>query len=172
MCAVVPEKERRKVSKKCYIAVSRRNQSMSREDARFMKATGRSRFVEGKYLFLFCRYYLATSERESAVQHLYRVSLLDPGHRSARCLTCNIVRERDGSRCLYNSAKFSTDNSHYVLTCAGPGVPDISIYNKVRIYNLPYTFMLSHSSFYHPRTSKDFILKFPNLKKIFQKERF
>ncbi|XP_011864447.1 PREDICTED: venom dipeptidyl peptidase 4 [Vollenhovia emeryi] len=76
-----------------------------------------------------CRYYLATSERESAVQHLYRVSLLDPGRKSA-CLTCNVVRERDGSRCLYNSAKFSTDNSHYVLTCAGPGVPDIAIYNK------------------------------------------
>ncbi|XP_070531389.1 venom dipeptidyl peptidase 4 isoform X6 [Cardiocondyla obscurior] len=74
-------------------------------------------------------YYLATSERETAVQHLYRVSLLDPGHKST-CLTCNIVRARDGSRCLYNSAKFSNDNSHYVLTCAGPGVPDIAVYNK------------------------------------------
>ncbi|XP_036148733.1 venom dipeptidyl peptidase 4 isoform X5 [Monomorium pharaonis] len=74
-------------------------------------------------------YYLATSESDTAVQHLYRVSLLDSGHKPA-CLTCNIVRESDGSRCLYNSAKFSTDNSHYVLTCAGPGVPDIAICNK------------------------------------------
>lgn len=74
-------------------------------------------------------YYLATSKRDSAVQHLYRVSLLDMDRKSV-CLTCNIVREKDGSRCLYNSATFSTDNSHYVLTCAGPGVPDISIYNK------------------------------------------
>ncbi|KYN09341.1 Venom dipeptidyl peptidase 4 [Trachymyrmex cornetzi] len=91
-----------------------------------MKATGRNVFVKKKYL-----YYLATSEHESAVQHLYRVSL-DPGYKST-CLTCNIVRESDGSRCLYNSAKFSIDNSHYVVTCAGPGVPDIAIYNKVRI---------------------------------------
>lgn len=74
-------------------------------------------------------YYLATSKDDSAVQHLYRVSLLDADHKSV-CLTCNIVREKDGSRCLYNSAVFSTDNSHYVLTCAGPGVPDIAIYNK------------------------------------------
>ncbi|XP_020285677.1 venom dipeptidyl peptidase 4 isoform X2 [Pseudomyrmex gracilis] len=74
-------------------------------------------------------YYLATSEHDSAVQHLYRVSSLDPEYKSV-CLTCNIVREWDGSRCLYNSAKFSTDNSHYVLTCAGPGVPDVAIYDK------------------------------------------
>ncbi|KAH0953559.1 hypothetical protein HN011_011109, partial [Eciton burchellii] len=74
-------------------------------------------------------YYLATSEYQSAVQHLYRVSLLDAERKSV-CLTCNIVREGDGSRCLYNTAEFSTDNSHYVLTCAGPGVPDIAIYNK------------------------------------------
>ncbi|XP_072762346.1 venom dipeptidyl peptidase 4 isoform X3 [Anoplolepis gracilipes] len=74
-------------------------------------------------------YYLATSKGDSAVQHLYRVSLLDTDYKSV-CLTCNIVREKDGSRCLYNSAIFSTDNSHYVLTCAGPGVPDITIYNK------------------------------------------
>ncbi|XP_011151258.2 venom dipeptidyl peptidase 4 isoform X3 [Harpegnathos saltator] len=74
-------------------------------------------------------YYLATSEHDSAGQHLYRASLLDPERKSA-CLSCNIVRETDGSRCLYNTAKFSADNSHYVLTCAGPGVPSIAIYNK------------------------------------------
>lgn len=86
-----------------------------------------------KIEFIFCtnRYYLATSEHDSAVQHLYRVALLDPEHKSV-CLSCNIIREMDGSRCLYNTAKFSTDNSHYVLTCAGPGVPNIGIYNKVR----------------------------------------
>ncbi|EGI69746.1 Dipeptidyl peptidase 4 [Acromyrmex echinatior] len=99
--------------------------SIWREDVKFMKATDCSVSVKKKYL-----YYMATSERESAVQHLYRVSL-DPGYKST-CLTCNIVRESDGSRCLYNSAKFSIDNSHYVLTCAGPGVPDIAIYNKIR----------------------------------------
>ncbi|XP_076231045.1 venom dipeptidyl peptidase 4 [Calliopsis andreniformis] len=74
-------------------------------------------------------YYLATTEEESAVQHLYRISVRG-SDRKPKCLTCNIVRETDRNRCLYNTAKFSTDHSHYVLTCAGPGVPDIAIYNR------------------------------------------
>lgn len=93
---------------------------------------GKKKYILTAFLFAR-RYYLATSERDSAVQHLYRVSLLDSEHKSM-CLSCNIVRETDGSRCLYNAAKFSVDNSHYVLTCAGPGVPSIAIYNKVRVY--------------------------------------
>ncbi|XP_043250210.1 venom dipeptidyl peptidase 4-like isoform X2 [Colletes gigas] len=74
-------------------------------------------------------YYLATTEKESAVQHLYRISMRG-ADRKPKCLSCSIVRETDRSRCLYNTAKFSTDHSHYVLTCAGPGVPDIAIYNR------------------------------------------
>lgn len=76
-------------------------------------------------------YYLATTEEESAVQHLYRISTKGTSDRKPKCLTCGIVRETDRNRCLYNTAKFSTDHSNYVLTCAGPGVPDISIYNRV-----------------------------------------
>lgn len=82
--------------------------------------------------FLFS-YYLATTEEESAVQHLYRISTKTGGGRKPKCLSCGIVRETDRNRCLYNTAKFSTDHSHYVLTCAGPGVPDIAIYNKVSL---------------------------------------
>ncbi|XP_076165408.1 venom dipeptidyl peptidase 4 isoform X2 [Ptiloglossa arizonensis] len=74
-------------------------------------------------------YYLATTEKESAVQHLYKMSV-HGSDRKPKCLSCSIVRETDRSRCLYNTAKFSTDHSHYVLTCAGPGVPDIAIYNR------------------------------------------
>lgn len=74
-------------------------------------------------------YYLATSEHDPAQKHLYRVSILDHNHRSD-CLSCEIKSESDGSYCLYNSAEFSKDNSHYVLTCAGPGVPEITIYNS------------------------------------------
>lgn len=87
---------------------------------------------------------MATSKDDSAVQHLYRVSLLDADHKSV-CLTCNIVREKDGNHCLYNSAVFSTDNSHYVLTCAGPGVPDIRIYNKVCVI---YTFLKHFAQYF------------------------
>lgn len=74
-------------------------------------------------------YYLATTEEESAVQHLFRISVRG-SDRKPKCLTCGIVRGTDRKRCLYNTAKFSTDHSHYVLTCAGPGVPDIAIYNR------------------------------------------
>ncbi|XP_043476742.1 venom dipeptidyl peptidase 4 isoform X2 [Leptopilina heterotoma] len=74
-------------------------------------------------------YYQATLENDPAQQHLYRVSLLDRNLKS-ECLSCNAKSESDGVRCLYNLAKFSPGNSHYVLTCAGPGVPDISIYDK------------------------------------------
>ncbi|CAL7939159.1 unnamed protein product [Xylocopa violacea] len=75
-------------------------------------------------------YYLATTEEESAVQHLYRISTRATADRKPKCLSCGIVRDTDRNRCLYNTAKFSTDHSHYVLTCAGPGVPDIAIYNQ------------------------------------------
>lgn len=81
-------------------------------------------------LFSICRYYLATLNGDPAQQHLYRVSLLDSNLKS-ECLSCNVKSDSDGVRCLYNLAKFSPGNSHYVLTCAGPGVPDISIYDKV-----------------------------------------
>ncbi|XP_076294344.1 venom dipeptidyl peptidase 4 isoform X2 [Lasioglossum baleicum] len=75
-------------------------------------------------------YYLATTEADSAVQHLYRISVHGKD-RKPTCLSCDVVRELDREqKCLYNTAKFSTDHSHYVLTCAGPGVPDITIYNR------------------------------------------
>ena len=86
---------------------------------------------------LFCRYYLATLETDPAVQHLYRISLLNPNQQS-KCLSCNVKGNSDGVRCLYNLAQFSSGNSHYVLTCAGPGVPDISIYDKVSHFSSIY----------------------------------
>ncbi|OAD59161.1 Venom dipeptidyl peptidase 4 [Eufriesea mexicana] len=83
--------------------------------------------------YLSKSYYLATTKEESAVQHLYRISTRTTDDRKPRCLSCGIVRETDRNRCLYNTAKFSTDHSNYVLTCAGPGVPDIAIYNRVSV---------------------------------------
>ncbi|KAJ8679458.1 hypothetical protein QAD02_015245, partial [Eretmocerus hayati] len=74
-------------------------------------------------------YYLATSEQDPAQKHLYRVSSLDRNQRS-ECLSCGYKSENDKSDCLYNSAEFSKDNSHYVLTCAGPGIPEITIHDK------------------------------------------
>ncbi|XP_014604197.1 PREDICTED: venom dipeptidyl peptidase 4 isoform X1 [Polistes canadensis] len=75
-------------------------------------------------------YYLATSEHKTEQQHLYRLSLSTTLDTQPKCLSCDILRESDSTRCLYNTAKFSTDNSYYVLTCAGPGVPEIFIYDR------------------------------------------
>jgi dipeptidyl-peptidase-4 len=74
-------------------------------------------------------YYLATTERDPGQRHLYRVSIHDHNRRSD-CLSCEIKSEIDGSNCLYNSAEFSKDNFYYVLTCAGPGIPEIGIYSR------------------------------------------
>ena len=90
----------------------------------------RSGLCKSLFNIFLRRYYLATTEEESAVQHLFRVSVQGTDRRP-KCLTCGIVRETDRNRCLYNTAKFSTDHSHYLLTCAGPGVPDIAIYDRV-----------------------------------------
>lgn len=32
--------------------------------------------------------------------------------------------------CLYNTAEFSTDFSHYALTCDGPDIPEVSLYKS------------------------------------------
>ncbi|KAK0075385.1 hypothetical protein PV326_011634, partial [Microctonus aethiopoides] len=75
------------------------------------------------------RYYLATLENDSAQQHLYRVSTIDESLKP-ECLSCEIKSATNDNFCLYNEAKLSPNGSRYLLTCAGPSVPDISIYNS------------------------------------------
>lgn len=47
-----------------------------------------------------------------------------------RCISCNVNSTLQNVKCLHNSAKFSANSSHYVLNCAGPCVPEISIFNE------------------------------------------
>ena len=75
-------------------------------------------------------YYLATNETDSAQKHLYRVTIDHLNGHQVTCLSCGITSESDGNPCLYNSAEFSTDSSHYVLTCAGPGIPQITVHDR------------------------------------------
>ncbi|XP_057327710.1 venom dipeptidyl peptidase 4-like isoform X2 [Microplitis mediator] len=75
-------------------------------------------------------YYLATVSNDPAQQHFYRLSTLEQEFKP-ECLSCDVKSQIDGSLCLYNDAKLSPDKSRYILTCAGPSVPDISIYNSV-----------------------------------------
>lgn len=44
-----------------------------------------------------------------------------------KCLTCEIVTP-EGNKCTYASTTFSTDLSHYALTCSGPDVAFTDIY--------------------------------------------
>lgn len=37
---------------------------------------------------------------------------------------------RPGNNCTYANARFSTDFSHYVLTCTGPDPTTVEIYNR------------------------------------------
>ncbi|XP_015112517.1 venom dipeptidyl peptidase 4 isoform X2 [Diachasma alloeum] len=75
-------------------------------------------------------YYLATVPGDPGQQHLYRLSTLEE-RPAPECLSCGVKSEADDTYCLYNEAQLSPDKSHYVLTCAGPGIPDISIYNTM-----------------------------------------
>ncbi|RZC37564.1 C05D11.1-like, partial [Asbolus verrucosus] len=70
-------------------------------------------------------FYLANTDLDPAVQHLYSVSVET---KQTKCLSCG----SKNNECLYNIAEFSTDSSHYVLNCAGPNVPTVAIHSLDR----------------------------------------
>ncbi|CAH1108966.1 unnamed protein product [Psylliodes chrysocephalus] len=73
-------------------------------------------------------YYLANTESDSAVQHLYTIS---PETKNSTCLSCSLKSKFNSSKdCTYNTAEFSQNKAYYVLNCAGPDVPQISIFTK------------------------------------------
>lgn len=80
-------------------------------------------------------WYKGTSENDTAEQHVFRI---DPEGKQT-CFTCNIKRT-DNEPCLYNEALFSPDAKRVTINCAGPGVPQIFIYDtsgiKVRDWEL------------------------------------
>ncbi|KRT81810.1 hypothetical protein AMK59_5064, partial [Oryctes borbonicus] len=51
-------------------------------------------------------YYLANTEEDAAVQHVYSLST---NNGSSTCLSCDVKTDLRKEECLYNSAKFSTD---------------------------------------------------------------
>lgn len=68
---------------------------------------------------------------DPAQQHFYRVSSKEKDPIS-ECLSCKIKSENKGIPCLYNEAGLSPLKTRYILKCAGPDVPDTSIYNTVK----------------------------------------
>lgn len=71
-------------------------------------------------------FFLATGANDPTVQHLYSVSA---NTNEVKCISCDIKSKNKNVNCLYNSAEFSKAASHFVLTCAGPDVPDIALYS-------------------------------------------
>lgn len=71
-------------------------------------------------------FYLANTVNDSSVQHLYSVSV---NSKETKCLSCGVKSTYNQTDCLYNVAEFSEDASYYVLTCAGPDVPDVTVYS-------------------------------------------
>jgi len=69
-------------------------------------------------------YYTANTPEDPAIQHVYSVSTTT---KEVTCLSCNLTRKNSSTPCLYNTAQFSCDFSHYALMCLGPDVPYIEI---------------------------------------------
>nr|XP_023020386.1 venom dipeptidyl peptidase 4 [Leptinotarsa decemlineata] len=73
-------------------------------------------------------YYLANTESDWTVQHLYAVSAET---KNVTCFTCDLKSEHNSTTaCSYNTAEFSKNSSYYVLTCAGPDVPQVKVFSK------------------------------------------
>lgn len=79
-------------------------------------------------IFLLDRFYLANTEESSSVQHLYSVS---SDTKEMKCHTCHLKSKYNSSLdCLYNTVEFSKTNEFYFHTCAGPDVPQVSVFTK------------------------------------------
>ncbi|CAG2059492.1 unnamed protein product, partial [Timema podura] len=75
-------------------------------------------------------YFMATKEGAPSQLHLYSVSdSATSAPHLATCLSCN-VKTSNNDDCLYSSAEFGESSSQYVLTCLGPGIPQVSLYNR------------------------------------------
>ncbi|XP_069698426.1 venom dipeptidyl peptidase 4 isoform X2 [Periplaneta americana] len=76
-------------------------------------------------------YYLATEEKDPATLHLYSVfDNPDTAPNKPLCISCSVRTLRGDTQCLYVRSSFSSNSSYYTLTCSGPGVPEVALFNK------------------------------------------
>lgn len=71
-------------------------------------------------------YYLATAPGEPTQRNLYSVPL--DGSQKPTCISCKLLTP-EGNKCTYATASFSSQRSHYALTCSGPDPATVTIYN-------------------------------------------
>merc|ERR1712106_309785 len=73
-------------------------------------------------------YFKATKENSPGERHLYKVTDFQSGQPGlVTCLSCEELNTRGGS-CGYNSFEFSSDKSWYAMSCNGPHVPQVYLY--------------------------------------------
>ena len=73
-------------------------------------------------------YFKATKEDSPGERHLYKVTDFQSGQPGlVTCLSCDELNTRGGS-CGYNSFEFSSDKSYYAMSCDGPHVPQVYLY--------------------------------------------
>ncbi|XP_058801834.1 venom dipeptidyl peptidase 4-like isoform X2 [Phymastichus coffea] len=74
-------------------------------------------------------YVTASPPGEPSQKHLYEIGLAKESPEQPKCITCQF-KSPEGNACRYaNSISFSTNLSHYVLTCAGPDPATIRVYD-------------------------------------------
>ncbi|KAG9349741.1 hypothetical protein JZ751_028189, partial [Albula glossodonta] len=66
--------------------------------------------------------YFLSTEEGSTRRHLYRVSTVDPFHRT--CLTCNLYRHH----CTYYRVDCSPRAQYVLLHCEGPSIPKSTVH--------------------------------------------
>ncbi|XP_014238401.1 venom dipeptidyl peptidase 4 isoform X1 [Trichogramma pretiosum] len=78
-------------------------------------------------------YFTASPPNEPSQKHLYEVSLSKPrdSDPAPLCISCTIETP-EGNNCTYVSVSFSTDFSHYALSCLGPDPATTRIFDYER----------------------------------------
>ncbi|XP_066966101.1 dipeptidyl peptidase 4-like isoform X2 [Macrobrachium rosenbergii] len=73
-------------------------------------------------------YFTAAPSGKPGQRHIYYVGDLESSQpKQAYCITCGFKNDF-GEDCNYNSADFSKESQYYVLTCSGPGIPQVTLH--------------------------------------------
>lgn len=73
---------------------------------------------------------MATIEDHPEQLHLFVVNS-EGNDQSPECLSCKVKTELQNKPCLYNRAVFGKGKTPtYALSCLGPGIPEISIFDQ------------------------------------------
>lgn len=73
-------------------------------------------------------YFMAAPSGKPGQRHFYYVGDLNSKQpKQAYCITCGFKNDFN-EECNYNAVDVSKDNTYYVLTCNGPGIPQVTIH--------------------------------------------